>query len=79
MYVPRTCVVCLSLVPEKHEYLGVDDGQDDEGHDILHDEYDDGEAVLVDVAGELLGADLYYQDVRVRNVHPVHRLVQEQG
>ncbi len=46
------------LIPEEDENLGVHDGKDDEGHDVLHQEDHHGEAVLDKIVRELLGADL---------------------
>ena len=46
------------LLPEEDENLGVHDGKDDEGHDVLHQEDHHGEAVLDKIVRELLGADL---------------------
>ena len=57
----------------------MDDGEDDERHDVLHGEDDEGEAVLVQLRGEGLRADLRQDEVGARVDHPVHRLVEQQG
>ena len=68
----------MQSVPEKHESFRVYNWQNRQGHEILHDEDDHGEAVLVDVAGEDLGADLHDDHVGEGDGHSVHGLVQEQ-
>ena len=68
------------MVPEKEEYVCVDDGEDEEGHDVLRGEDDEGESVLVQLRGEGLGADLRQDELgaaRPRVHHPVHRLVEQ--
>ena len=57
----------------------MDDWEDEERHDVLHGEDDEGEAVLVQLRGERLGADLRQDQVGAGVHHPVHRLVEEQG
>ena len=59
----------------------MDDGEDEERHDVLRGEDDEGEAVLVQLRGEGLGADLRQDQLgaaRPRVHHPVHRLVEQQ-
>ena len=71
----------VHYVPEEEKYVCVDDGEDEEGHDVLRGEDDEGEAVLVQLRGERLGADLRQDQLgaaRPRVHHPVHSLVEQQ-
>ena len=57
----------------------MDDGEDDERHDVLHGEDDEGEAVLVQLSRKGLRADLCQDKVGAGVDHPVHGLVEQQG
>ena len=68
----------VHYVPEEEENVCVDDGEDEEGHDVLRGEDDEGEAVLVQLRGEGLRADLRQDQLGAGVHHPVHSLVEQQ-